>query len=49
GRTSFVREVWAVVRLGGEQIEFGCRDVHSRVGGWRGGVGLAATVVGVGR
>ncbi|MCI92222.1 hypothetical protein A2U01_0113518, partial [Trifolium medium] len=30
-------------------IELGCRDVHSGVGGWRGGVGLTETVVGMGR
>ncbi|PNX99917.1 hypothetical protein L195_g023189 [Trifolium pratense] len=36
------------IRFSGQQIEYGSRDVFFRVGGWRGGVGVAETAVGVG-
>jgi hypothetical protein len=36
------------VRFGGEQVEYGIEDVFFRVGGWRAGVSVEETIVGMG-
>jgi hypothetical protein len=47
GREPFVSEVWASVRFGGDQVEYGSRDVFFKEGGWRGGMGVEETAVSV--